>query len=469
MSVLASILVGGAAIPVGALPDPPRLRIVDARDGRAIEGAVVELWTEEGVKPHIASAQLATLRTGADGTHAFEHEIDGRRVDAARVTCAGYGSRSVAASDLEDGVRLWPAIQLAGRVVDLEGRPVADALVRSEPGPCRHAVPGTQTRTATDGTFRFDDLSESDVLQVIPREHVPLGSLPLATLSRLAERDGTVDVHVATRATLRMRLVGERGEPLARRRVHQNFEDLFVATWTDDAGVVTLPPPALVDAQVTVFEGAAECNVEPFVPRGDGLFTRKPMPLQHADGEGRLTIEVRAPAGAGRVPSALLAAADGSAWSNASPEGIALGPATLHFGADFSPWLERSVAVEVTRHPQIVSITAERAPLVRVLVPAASVSSAWVHVQAGPTGSSVLEQGERVESGHVFRRHVPAAQPVHVVVVGFDGEIRAGRLAPLAPGTEVEIDLRPATCVVRAGVLDPDDERGDAEPALELR
>jgi hypothetical protein len=428
--------------------------VVDARDGRPIQGAVVELWTEEGVKPHVASAQLATLRTDADGASTFQYEIDGRRADAARVARAGYGSVSVSTSDLEDGVKLWPAVPFAGRVVDLDGRPVADALVRSEPGPCRHAVPGTQVRTAADGSFRCDDLPENAVLQVIPREHVPLGNVPLITLRRVAARDGSVDIHVVQRAPTRVRFLDEHGQPLARRRVHQNFEDVFVSTWTDDAGLALLPPPERLDAQISVFDGADEKNLDPFVPRG-GEFARKPLQMQHAGGAGRLTIDVRAPARSEDVPKPVLATADGSTWWDANPAGVATGPATVYVGADFSPWAERSVHVEVTPEPRTVVVEAARAPLVRVLVPDFAAAVAWIHVQAGPTGASALDDGATLGATREFRLHVPDAQPLHVMVVGFDGEIRAGRLAPLAPDLEVELDLRPAMCILRAGVPEP--------------
>jgi len=114
-------------------------RIFDVRDERPIADAVLELWTEEGVAPFIAATRLAVLRSGPEGTGLVDYRVDGTRADVVRVQRAGYAGRTVSLSDLEDGVELYPASPLTGRVVDLDGSPVARAIVRSREV-CAHAI-----------------------------------------------------------------------------------------------------------------------------------------------------------------------------------------------------------------------------------------------------------------------------------------------------------------------------------------
>ncbi|MBL8862305.1 MAG: carboxypeptidase regulatory-like domain-containing protein, partial [Planctomycetes bacterium] len=360
------MILAGLALLCASAGESPRLRVVDARDGRPIVGATVELWTEDGVRPRIVATRLATLRTGADGTSSFEYKIDGVRADVARVTRPGFASVSVSSGDLEDGVALEPALPLTGRVVDLEGLPVANARLFT-PGMCRHAVAGAEARSGPDGVFRFEDLGADGELHVAPEAHTPLESLAVATLRRLAARDGSVDVFVAPRAPIRVRMLDRDGRPMPQRRVHSNAE-LFAAAWTDHDGWALLPPVAQGEATLTVFDGEEELQVDgSFVPR-DGIFVAQPFAHRRSDAAGRLTVLAQLAAAGTPPPSVVVFARDGAHHQATDLAGIATGPATVFVGQDFSPWREQRRQLEVTEEPQTVVVDALPSRRVRVLL-----------------------------------------------------------------------------------------------------
>lgn len=208
------------ALALAALGEETTFRIFDVRDQRPIADAILELWTEEGVAPLIAATRLAVLRSGPEGTGAFERQVDGIRADLVRVQRAGYASRTVSLSDLDDGVELYPESPLTGRIVDLDGKPVARAIVRSREV-CAHAISAAETTTDAEGRFSVVDFPTDEQgaeLEVIPREHVPLAELDLGVLRRLQARDGSFDLFVPRRAPIQVRVLDGDGLPCLRRR-----------------------------------------------------------------------------------------------------------------------------------------------------------------------------------------------------------------------------------------------------------
>lgn len=150
------MIAAGVALALAAATEEPRFRVFDARDQSPIAGATLELWTEDGEKPLGAMTRVAVLHSGADGTGEFSWLVDGIRPSNVRVSKAGYASHSVSLGDLEEGVELHPAAPLSGRVVDLDGQPVARAVVRSRET-CAHAVFAAETWTDADGRFVLAD------------------------------------------------------------------------------------------------------------------------------------------------------------------------------------------------------------------------------------------------------------------------------------------------------------------------
>lgn len=199
----------------------PTMHVVSARDGEPVADAVVELWTDDGVEPMRIATRLAVVRTSQDGSATYSYMPQGIRADLARITSPGFASRTTSASDLQDGVELYPAAPLAGRVVDLLGQPVAGAHVRTRET-CPHAVPAAETFTDSGGRFTLTDCPADEQmaeLEVLPTEHIPLAYIQIDDLRRLQARDGTFDLHVARRQPLSVRIVDGEGSPMVGRRV----------------------------------------------------------------------------------------------------------------------------------------------------------------------------------------------------------------------------------------------------------
>jgi len=124
-------------------PASPLTGWVAARDGTRLSGVLVYSVAEP------------TIRTRTDADGRFQLVVD-RRLRVAAIA-GGYGWRSCGpplAGELE--ILLDPTEGLAGRVVDREGRPVADArLTAVSNGYTGNLERVLGPRTASDGSFRF--------------------------------------------------------------------------------------------------------------------------------------------------------------------------------------------------------------------------------------------------------------------------------------------------------------------------
>jgi hypothetical protein len=445
-----------AAIALGlallARVEEPTLRVVSARDGKPVADAVVELWTDDGAEPTRVATRLSVVRTGADGSARFAYAPQGVRAHLARITCPGFASRTTSSSDLEDGVKLYPLAPLSGRVVDLEGRPVAGAHVRTRET-CPHAVSATETCTDGEGRFALSDCPADEQhaeLEVLPTTHIPLGALPIDALRRLQARDGTFDVHVARRAPLRVRILDGAGGPVAGRRVVCN-ERPISAAWTDEDGYATLPPIHTWDAPLSLVDGVGEKLLQPLsVPRS-GTFTLCAAEPSGMEGPGRLTLNLDLPQVAETRPSIVVQAADGSLRDGAPFEKLALGRATLRVGQDFTPWQEQVLDVEIVTGNIAIAVTPVAAPAVRVLLPEPPANDCWTSllIQAGTTGFH-----KELECALDVRVHVPADESIVVLATSACGEVRRTTHAALQSGVTA-IDLRTPATLVRQGVPAP--------------
>lgn len=428
---------------------PPRFRVYDARDKTQIAGAMLELWTEDGAKPLGPTARVAVLHSGADGTGEFAWEIGGIRGENVRVSRAGYASHSVTLGDLEEGVELYPAAPLAGRVVDLDGRPVARALVRSRET-CAHAVSAAETWTDADGRFLLTDCPadpQHAELEVLPREHVPLAGLEIDALRRLQARDGTFDLHVARRPALRVTALDLEGRPLAGRRLAYTAPP-FLTAWTDAKGVATFVPPPQGHASLTLL-GPGETQFFPIGPVPDSGALRARLydasvPKKHST---HLKLDLAAALESGDRLYARVTDSEGLTLEGNELRGLAPGPATLVVGQAFSPWIEETHAITIADGEQMLAFAPKRAPEIHVRLP----EGPWatLMVQAGDLGFRVDLEGDSERALHV----PPGVELVFVALSG-DGELRRLRHPALSAGT-TEIDLRTAETVVRAGTPRP--------------
>lgn len=426
--------------------DDPRFHVIDARDKTSIAGATLELWTEDGTKPVGATSRLAVLRSDADGTGTFAYAIGGIRPDQVRVSGDGYASRTVSLSDLEDGVELYPRSLLAGRVLDLAGRPVARAVVRTREV-CAHAVPAAETWTDVDGRFALIDCpadAQMAELEVLPQEHVPLAALEIATLRRLQARDGSFDLYVARKPPLRVTVLDERGEPLAGARVAYGAEP-YCSGWTDERGVVTLSPQPQWDAALSVLGGNAPSSFRSACVPASGTFRTRLLDDAGPKHAGRLTIDFGPSVGSAARPQVLVIDSAGRNLEGVAFDALANGPATIVVGRDFSPWIEQVHTVEVSPVAQSLVPLPKPAPAVDITLP----EDAWwstVMVQAGDTGFRI-----DLEGSHESRLHVPPGVDLEFVAVAGDGEVRRARHAPIAEGVAA-VDLRDPRTLLHAGV-----------------
>ncbi|MCY2959270.1 MAG: carboxypeptidase-like regulatory domain-containing protein [Planctomycetota bacterium] len=425
--------------------EEPRFRVFDARDKSPIAGATLELWTEEGEKPLGAMTRIAVLHSGADGTGEFSWSIDGIRPSNVRVFKAGYASHSVTLNDLEEGVELYPAAPLAGRVVDLDGKPVARAVVRSRET-CAHAVSAAETWTDADGRFVLGDCPADDQqaeLEVLPREHVPLASLEIDTLRRLQARDGSFDLHVARRPPIRATVLDERGQPLVGCRIAYSAEP-YCAGWSDQSGLVILCPPPQGYASLSWLSGA-ETRFFPvgYVPDSGVWRVRLAAPA-NPEHTGKLRLDFGAGSDASSRPRVLVVDSKGTNRDDFEFADLATGPATVVVGQSFSPWVEEIYDVAVSSVAQSIVSTPKPAPAVDIRLPE---GAGWstVMVQAGSAGFRADLEGK---SEH--RMHVPPGVELVFVAMAGDGEVRRVRHPAITAGV-VPIDMRGPEALVSAG------------------
>ncbi len=436
--------------------EEPTLHIVSARDGKPVADAVVELWTEDGVEPMRVAMRLAVVRTSPDGSAAYSYTPQGIRTDLARISKPGFASRTTSTSELSDGVELYPAAPLTGRVVDLQGQPVAGALVRTRET-CPHAVPAAETFTDREGRFTLTDCPADEQmaeLEVLPTNHIPLGAIQIEALRRLQARDGTFDVHVVERAPLWVRVLDGAGSPMAGRRLVCD-ERPRSATWTDKNGYALLPPQKTWDAPLSLVDGIGRSSLPiGCVPR-TGSFTVRPLEHQRAVGPGKLTVDVRIPSGSTTMPRVAVIDALGSTFERKEIEGLASGRATILVGQDFSPWQELVLLANIVDGATTVIASPHASPAVRVLLPEWATKDCWATllVQAGSTGFFM-----DLECPIEALVHVPSGEEIVVLATSALGEVRRVAHAPLQAGV-TEIDLRTPASLVRLGVPAPAEER----------
>jgi len=432
-----------------AVQDAPRFRVYDARDKSPIAGATLEFWTEDGEKPLSAMTRLAVLHTGADGTGEYAPVVDGIRPSHVRVSRAGYASHSVTPSDLVDGVELYPAAPLAGRVVDLDGKPVARAVVRTRET-CAHAVSAAETWTDADGRFTLSDCPadpQHAELEVLPREHIPLASLEIRTLRRLQSRDGSFDLHVARKPPIRATVLDESGEAVVGGRIAYGAKP-YCAGWTDENGLVTLCPPPQWDAPLTwIVNGETRSFSSASVP-DSGVWRMRQYTHGTSKHAGKVKLDFGPDVDASARPRVLVIDSEATNREGFEFTDLALGPATIVVGQSFSPWIEETYSVSVSSVAQSVVSTPKPAPALDILLPAGS-WWATVMIQAGNMGFRVDLDGEDER-----RVHVPPGVELVFVAVSGDGEVRRVRHPAVTTGV-AQVDLRVPAALARAGSPPP--------------
>ncbi|MSR63400.1 MAG: carboxypeptidase regulatory-like domain-containing protein [Planctomycetes bacterium] len=264
--------------PVADAPAEERVvrgRLLNALDGTPVGGAACELWSEDFDEP---MELVGTVRSALDGSFALE---DPRRCgEKMRVRAEGYRSTVFAG---EDEVFLFPRGEpFVLRALDLDGRPIAGARVRSHQT-CQHAPPAVEGTTDAEGRVVFADAP--------PFEDGPEYEVRASGYGALTQLDWSsfgVDpvVYLPRRAEVRLHLLDADGAPLARRRFRQQGPGQ-IAFVTDDDG------RALLDS---LYE-SREIGLEESVKEGAlSLFGWPPL-------EGECTLQIGRPAPIRELPA----------------------------------------------------------------------------------------------------------------------------------------------------------------------
>ncbi len=202
-----------------------RGRVLDGYTSKPVVGAQVEVWGEGWKFP---DAPIASGVTRVDGSFQIRQPADGGLL---RIRASGYRSTTCSMYGAFE-ILLSPATQsLNLRVVDLEGKPIAGALLESRDFGL-HESRAYEGRSNADGRF---DLSTFPPFQDRPGAvlsargyaamHFDRGWDPWNpnSIQRLL-LPGGLEVRLPRRKPIAFRVVGTDGKPLAHRRVSLCYE-----------------------------------------------------------------------------------------------------------------------------------------------------------------------------------------------------------------------------------------------------
>ena len=216
-------------------------RVVDAFTGLPIQGATVELWTEEIDALHHGFFRVGEARTGIDGHYAVKSYSGSARGEKMRLMAPGYLTRSTTPHDVN--IELFPIgeepFQL--RVLDTSGRPIAGACVTSTLS-CSHDVPAFEVRTDALGVarcFEFGLQDEIPELRLRARGHAAIEYLDSDDALLTPGQPKTV--YLPRREPTAVRIVyGEDAAPLADTAIYVIDDECYHVERTDKEGVLRL-------------------------------------------------------------------------------------------------------------------------------------------------------------------------------------------------------------------------------------
>jgi len=235
-------------------------RVVDAIDGRPIEGATVTLRSAGG-------SALDETSSEEDGRFWFAETGEADVVVAA---APGY---AIGAKDLGEGeivLELDGAVKIAGVVVGPGGDPVADAEVWIEDRERAYFQPAVSTTVKADveGRFVIEDAPSGTLIAHAVHPKFAEARLELGGLGPGRQKEG-VRIDMADTGALSGRVVDESGSPVADVRV----------TWNAEGG-----DRAAIEGTATGSDGRYRL---PHVPAGKALVVAKA-----ATAAGETTTEV---------------------------------------------------------------------------------------------------------------------------------------------------------------------------------
>jgi hypothetical protein len=245
--------------PIRLVLEKPRPRTVkvEGPDGRPIAGArvslrLVHVFGNVNAQVPASLADSLVTRTGPDGTATIDYMAARDQVVAARVSADSIGTQDIqliarpgqGSEESVITIKLKKTSRLAGRIVDPDGRAVANHLVeiwsRGDAtwlGPNTVELRNGPLRTRTDGSFQTpDNLMVGSIYRVAVRES---GDEPiLSDWMTIADQDRTLPLMVLRPLrNVSGRVVDRQGKPVANIDVFQSGDGPErTATKTDAEG-----------------------------------------------------------------------------------------------------------------------------------------------------------------------------------------------------------------------------------------
>ncbi|MCE9592553.1 MAG: carboxypeptidase-like regulatory domain-containing protein [Planctomycetes bacterium] len=433
------------------------VRFVDGSNGKPINGVSVELWSEDLSEPLRVATLLGKVASNREGDASVPLFVDGVRVEKLRVSKSGYASTESGGAPEEGPWFLHAAMPRSFRVLDLEGRPIAGATVRTRQS-CEHAVPAVEGRTGADGRVRLDDfpsLGDGAELEVVADgfgtlSHEVLDDSALAP--RAALFGEPIELRLARRPGYRLELVDAHGAPMVHRRVTA-VDGPSVSAWTDARGEVLYPAPGFDrGGGFELADVAGREALGAFEPPTLGSIRVSPQnsvaPPDEVTAQVHVVVTGIAP---GREPPygpprVELWDARGRTTELAFDVRAPLGKTRAVIGHNFSGWCEHSEDFELGPDGHEVALDARREGELHITLPA---RSHFLHLQAGDDSITRAD----LYDDEALELFTPPDVPVTLWLEDADGSAYSTTLSPLASGETRSVALADA-CVRRAPSLD---------------
>ncbi len=338
-------------------------RVLDAASSAPLEGALVEVWTENWNAPAVLVDRAISARDGTYVVRRKRGSLDGEKV---RLSAPGYRSTTRATSDVFDDLLLLRGPAPASlTVLDLDGRPIVGARFKTRQT-CAHEPPALDVVSDAQGRF---DLSQLPPLADEPEGEIDAPGYEALRLLQPAELlelgNWSPEQFLGRKRALRVRVLEHDGAPAAKRRVLLGAAPEWQAAITDDQGRVTFDslfaePRVRLQVEVDgVLEPLVECcawrDAQLVVRRNGAARARE---AQEDDAVLAVTLEpTHAPW--------LIVHEQGWIIDTVGEVHVPPGRCTLYTGADFSGWREsatefvlaprehKALALDFAREPRL--------------------------------------------------------------------------------------------------------------------
>jgi hypothetical protein len=390
---------------------------------------------------------VQTVATDGDGRFALHVERGSLRPEKVRIRSAAHRATVISLSDVDGDLPLLPRGPVARlRVLDLEGKPIAGARLRTHQT-CAHAPPAVVAFSDAEGLIETDELPPlrdgADLQLDADGFEMRYGideSLPWAPLDEAA-----AVVRLAKRRPLNLLVLERDGMPASDARIVLDAAPSWSAAVTDADGAVSFPSRASGSAIVRRFCGETEeilydgwgTGGEPATLRFGGDAVER--------GSSRLRIDLAGSKDGGAVP---LLAWHGDGWFTTTPgeHRCPSGRIRVHIGAAFSGYVHAAHDVELGDLSSDVLWMKPR-PEPELTIVDLDEDDEWIVVEAEG------ESKRLAATGHEETLHVPPDVPLRLMIQSRDAT-RISALEPLSDAREISRGSIP----VAERRIDPEDD-----------